>query len=367
MYSFLKRFTMLPVCILMMLAGFNTGLYAQDSPADMPLLLTVSVDPQTGNASLQWINLADKMQHPITSFNAVSYCLPQVFGDGTKLLYEPYSPGQSPLTFEINMNSGSITPLDASGQLALRCPVINPDEESIAWLHQSENSDQLFVTNMDLSNPVNLAEHGSIENAIWSPDGTILIYTGVDEDPTFRPLYANADAKYNFWQRDSGLVVDYTWVPDGNLLLLLYYTQDNAILGGLSRDCVLSVQTCAPMPLALFGLNSGLRFANAFSPDGVQVVVIEEAYNDAGELITDLFSINTRTGKMMRLTDSPSLVEVNAVWTGDTIYFVGGEYDPMGMSFTESAVYRIPAQGGTAEIAFAAEGYFPIQILWYSE
>jgi len=338
-----------------------TPLRAQDEPL---LLLTDSVDPVTGSVSLLWVDIAEGTQRPVTSFQSSGHCPPQVFGDGTTLLYEPFVPGQTPYVYQIDLNSGSILPVDSAEQLGLQCPVVNPDEKSIAWLQPSDAFDQIVITDVDGGNPVVLATHQSIYDTTWSPDGKVLIHTSIDQDSTFRPLYSHAESQNGFWPRDAGLVIDYAWIPDGSALLVAYYTQDNAVLGRMERECVITTG-CHPIPLANFDLEAGLLITNAFSPDNTRVVIIEETTSARGELNSDLYSVDLMTGETVRLTNTPALIKTSAIWA-DNIYFTGVAFDASTFTFADSAIYQVSPQGGDAQITYQAEDYFPVQIIWSS-
>jgi Tol biopolymer transport system component len=269
-------------------------------------------------------------------------------------------PGGSAPVYEIDLSDGAIVPMDAPG---LACPAVNPGRPSLAWVHPAENADQMIVTNPDGSNPVLLAEHTSIYDPIWSPDGDILIYTAIDEDQTFRPLYSHQDAVTRFWPRDAGLVIDYVWLPDSSALLLAYYTQENAVIGRLARDCITTTAACAPMPLATFDINSGLILTEAFSPDGTQAIVIEEQSSTRADLRSELFRIDLENGGKTPLTNLPNVIKTSVIWL-DGIYFVGGRFDASTLTFSASAIYRLDVESNTVEIAYQAEGYFPVQIIW---
>lgn len=340
--------------LLAMLVG---SAFAQDDPL---LLLVDSIDPQSGQVSLIWLDLSAGNQRSITSFNTNSYCPPTVWDN--KLYYEPFTLEQPAYTFQIDLQSGAILPLDAAQQLSLHCPVLNPLVGSVAWLRKTEEQTEIVVTNADGSNPVVLSAHRTLYDALWSPDGEILIYTAVDADATFRPLYAHASAKTAFWARDAGLVIDYVWVPDGSALVVAYYTQENAVVGLLERDCVLN-GGCYPTPLAAFDLRLGLRLTDAFAPDASGLVVIAEEVLPGGELSSDLYRVDLNAHKQ-RLTTTPTLIETGAIWVEELVYFIGAVYDAQTLTVTESGVYMVSQSGGDSSPLYTAEGFYPVQIIW---
>ena len=353
----MRRLTLLLSGLLLVILVLP--LHAQD---DSISLLTDSIDPVTGMVSLQWVDLPAGTQRPITSLSGASYCPPQFDADGHRLLFEPFVAGDNSLVYEIDLTEDAIAPMDTPDQQGLGCPAVNPGRPSVAWLHPIEGGDEIIVTDPDGSNPVMLSQHHGIYDPMWSPNGDILIYTAIDEDQTFRPLYAHHEAVTRFWPRDAGLVIDYVWLPDSSALILAYYTQENAVIGRMPRECVIA-DDCQPTPLTTFDINSGLLLTNAFSPDGSQLIVIEEQSLTRGELQSELFSLNVMDGGQARLTSLPNLIKTSAIWPDD-IYFVGGRFDAATLAFSASAIYRLDTASGDVEVAYQAEGYFPVQIIW---
>ena len=356
-----------PHCLFLvfLLLTVIPGTSAQED--EKPRLLTDSINPETGVVTVNWVDLQDRTLTPVTTFNATSYCLPDMITADNTLLYEPALPGQSPYVYKVDLSTGASLPI-AGDQLPLQCPVVSPGDVSIAWLETVEGGRQVTMTDLEGQNPIPFVTHSDIYDVMWSPDGKILIYTATDEgDETFNTLYAHSDAQVSFWERDAGLVVDYAWVPDGSALLVAYYTQDNAEIGRLSRECV-QLGGCLPDPLAVFGLDASLILTGAFSPDGSEVLVIEETSNATGEPRSDMYRIDVDTlnGGGIRFTDSPTLIKTSPIWVDDnTIYFIGSLFDTGNFTFARSAIYEIDPEGAEMRIAFEAEGFYPAQIIWW--
>lgn len=348
-----------PLVCMICLLGMVYPASAQDESF---LLLTDSVDPTTGAVSLVWLDVEAGNRQPITSFNSPSYCSPAlVTRNGFRLFYEPFL--TAGFVYQVDLDSGGVLPFDAAAQHGLRCAAVNPKNNSMAWLHTTETGDQVVVTNPDGSNPIVLAQHTGIYDLLWSPDGEILLYTAVAaDDDTFRPLISHEQSQNSFWARDAGLVVDYVWTPDGAMLVVAYYTQDNLAIGTLPRRCVISAG-CQPRLLATFPLEASLRLSGAFSPTDDQQVVIREDYDPRGELQSDLYRLDLETGDLLRLTTSPNLIKTSVIWA-EAIYFAASVFDPSTMQVSRSAIYRVAPQGGSEETVYQMADYFPQQILW---
>lgn len=334
-----------------------------ENPDALSRLLTTSIDPATGLVSLLWAELDTGGLTPITNFNSVSYCEPELLPEAGILLYEPAA-AQPAYVYQIDLAVGSILPFPGAAENGWRCPKVSPAGVSIAWLHDTESTQQLIMTDLAGGLALVFAEHSAIYDVMWSPDGEVLIYTAVDEDETFRPLYAHSDAQQMFWGRDQGLVQDYVWLPDGSALLLANYTQDAAVLGRLSRDCV-QQGGCSPEALAEFPLESSLLLADAFAPDQSAMLLIEESPVPEGEgqgLQSTLYVVQLETGRVRPLNASPGLVKTSPVWLPDgRIYFVGTHFDTASFTYTHSAVFQV--EGDSTSAAIEQPGYYPAQIL----
>lgn len=324
-------------------------------------LFTNSINPDTGAISFVWVDLADGKQTPIASFAAGGDCPPQRLGD--TFFYEPQNLTGENFVYQIDLTNGNILPLEAAQEQGLHCPIINPDGSQIAWLQYGEEAHSLVFTSVSGASPVVVATHPTIYDVQWSPDGELVVYTAIGADETFRPLYSYQTEATEFWPRDAGLVVDYLWTPDSSTLLVAYYTQDNAVIGSLSKACVLD-GGCSPTPIATFPPEVGLLLQNAFSADNTKFLVIEETNDGMGDFSSELYVVDLTTGETTQLVEMPGLLKTSAAWVGNTIYFIGAVFDETTFTMSDSAIYEVSEQGGTPNIAYSADDYLPAQIFW---
>lgn len=327
-------------------------------------LFTNSIDTQTGSISFVWVDVTTGKQTRLASFTSSGNCHPERLGN--TFLYEPQTPGGNAEVYQVDLTNGNILPFAAAAEQQLHCPAVNPTGSQITWLQHGEEAQSIVLTDVIGANPVVLATHPSIYDANWSPDGTILTYTAVGDDQTFRQLYAYTDSLTEFWPRDAGLVIDTLWTPDSQTLLIAYYTQDEAIVGTLSQSCVIQ-GGCAPTPLATFPSEAGLILENAFSPDGSQFIVIQETNDGMGVFNSELMVVDLATGSTRQLVDMPGLIKTSAVWIGDMIYFIGSVFDESTFTMSDSAIYTVSPQGGSPNIAYQADDYLPTQIFWVAQ
>ncbi len=325
------------------------------------LLFTNSIDPETGSIRFVWVDVSTGKQTTLATFTSSSNCLPTQLGN--TFLYEPQTPTGKAEVYQVDLSSGDILPFETAVEQQYHCPVANPTGSQIAWLQSGEEAQSIVLTDVIGASPVVLSTHASVDEMLWSPDGTILTYIAVGDDPTFRQMYAYETDLTEFWARDAGLVIDAQWTPDSQTLLVAYYTQDEAVLGSLSRECVIN-GGCSPTPIATFPAEAGLILENAFSPDGSQVIVIEETNTGMGVFQSELYVVDLNTGSTRPLVDMPGLIKTSAVWVGDTIYFIGSVFDETTFSMADSAIYAVSSQGGIPNIAYQADDYLPTQIFW---
>ncbi len=350
--------------ILALLAGLGflgALTYAQDNPIQ---IFTSSINPETGAVSFVWVDVNSGRQTPVASFATGSDCPPQKLGD--TFFYEPQNLAGENFIYQVDLTSGNITPFMPAQEQNLHCPVITPDGTQMAWLQYGEAATSLIFTTATGANQVVVATHPTIYDALWSPDSEILIFTAIDEDETFRPLYAYQTQETGFWARDAGLVVDYMWTPDSQTLLVAYYTQDEAVIGTLSRECVVN-GGCNPTPLSAFPPEAGLILEDAFSPDGTQFLVIEETNDGMGAFQSEIYVANLVDGSTRRLVDMDGLLKISAAWHGETIYFIGSVFDVNTFTLADSAIYSIAPDGSNLSVAYQADDYLPAQIFWVAQ
>lgn len=323
------------------------------------LLFTNSIDPDTGSIRFVWVDVSTGKQTTLATFTSSGNCLPAHLGN--TFLYEPQTPTGKAEVYQVDLTSGEVLPFETAEEQAYHCPTTNGSQ--IAWLQYGEEAQSIVLTDVIGANPVVLSTHASVDELLWSPDGTVLTYIAVGDDPTFRQMYAYETELAEFWARDAGLVIDALWTPDSQTLLVAYYTQDEAAIGSLSRECVIS-GGCSPTLITTFPAEAGLILENAFSPDGSQVVVIEETNTGMGVFESELYVMDLNTGSTRPLVDMPGLIKTSAVWVGDTIYFIGSVFDEATFSMADSAIYAVSSQGGIPNIAYQADDYLPTQIFW---
>lgn len=334
--------------LLALLIGLSVT-YAQ---TDSDRLLTTSIDSNTGSVSLVTVDLANSNHNTVTTFNDISFCMPQIISDGTQALYEPVTQEESPVIYRVNLADGIITL--AEDLAGLRCPVVNSVSNQIAWLMDTPNGTQLLISDGDNRTPI--ATHDTILDAMWSPDGTRLVYTRTESDSVFRPvmLFTNNENR-DIWNRDAGLVVDYAWLPDSTTLVVIYYTETGLEIGKLDEACFVEGE-CAPQSLATFGDDSTLILTDAIADDAV--VMIQEQSSGMGQLSADLLQLNPQDGTVTTLTETPDIIETSAYFWQDDLIFVGTSYDPTTFTVLSSALYD--ADGN---VFYQAEGYTPLQII----
>jgi hypothetical protein len=211
---------------------------------------------------------------------------------------------------------------------------------------------------------------------IWSPTGSLLIYSSTSVINPYPELYSlspdNLVEPYRFWTADIGLVIDYEWAGSGSGLLVAYQDDSGVMLGLVSVECIVGVQQgCLPNVVATFPPDAEVDLLNAFAPNSDDVLISLQ-FPDAtiGIPKADLWVVDL-TGQVAprQVTFSPELIKTDALWSGDGkyIYFVGSRYDNESEAL-HGAIYSVPLSGSSSEtLLFESEIFSPANILWRYE
>jgi|GEM_PF-5119442 len=338
------------------LVVFCVGVFSAAAQTPDPILITVSVNPDNNMINLVEVNLASNTHRTITAFNEISYCPPVVVGGD--LLYEPLTPDQDSVVYQVNITDGSITPLDSVQ--GLRCPIPNPATNQIAWLQPDSDRDQtaIVLTDNNGADPAVISRYQQTYDLMWSPDGEILINTSVSPDGVYRPLhvYYNQESR-PFWIREVGLVIDYAWLPDSSALVVAYYTPDALVIGTLPRACIVE-DPCFPQERARFDSTSAVILTDAIRTD--HIILIKERTDGRGQLDSTLYKLDlTRSDGLQTMPTPDGLTKTSAIYWGETLHYVGTRFDPTTFRVNGSAIYF-----GGGGISYSAADYFPISIIW---
>jgi Tol biopolymer transport system component len=198
----------------------------------------------------------------------------------------PSVPGVPERDYVIDLNTGEKTPLpDAftrsraeQGTLSPGGYALSPDGSLLAYVRDGdEGTNQIFIADIDGTDVRQMTHDpmGAFEPA-WSPDGTMIAYTGSAAGGGSRNLFVLDVASGESTQlTDGGLVEGPSFTPDGSSVLYTHATvppvlKTVPVTGGKSTPLF-------PLGADLAGAENG-----SLSPDGSLVTFLEQGIINVG-------------------------------------------------------------------------------------
>lgn len=167
----------------------------------------------------------------------------------------------------------------------------------------------------------------SVEEAIFSVDGTTIVYSTNDETNGVLWLYnLEAETSQELYRTTDGDnlypsgITGFRWSPTSRFLTFISYT---AIMGGtLNGLVVMNVET-----QTYIMVNASDTYYASYNPiwaegDGWFLIVLKEEYTTSSSAPYtnhegDVYLVNSETGEQYRLTYTPALLERDIRWTED--------------------------------------------------
>lgn len=368
------------ILILLGSLGVVMSSAAQDTPALRPQVLVSGVDVNGQGFPLVMIDLNTGTFHTLATFANRPVCPPSTFPGGERILYQSIAGIQQAYAYQVEIATSERL-LIPVGENPLTCPTIAPDGGSIAWLRTDmafPNDGQIMAqTTLVLTDPIletnlDLVGHEAIFDVAWSPGGGALVYYVTDARMPFPQLYSlpreGGVSPRLAWALGQGILTDYRWVSSDKGLLIAYYTEDSLALALLPTACVIGPgDPCLSEPLATFPSTSSIELWAAIDSEAERTIVsIQDLVDEIPQ--TDLWIVDlTGATEPQQLTVSPNLIENDARWMGDEVYFIGSYFDQPTQTFS-SAIYVMPVDGSTEPQALFSSALFsPSLFLWWYE
>lgn len=256
---------------------------------------------------------------------------PTAVGGGGKIAFVSNREGPYDQIFVMDPDGSNVTQL-TFGENHKSWPVWSPDGTKILFTADAGRgtyggnlANDIFVMNADGTNMINLTQNlGNDEDAIWSPDGSKIVFVSFRWGGTRQLAVMNADGTEV--ERVSGEFEEYnpTFSPDGNVLLFastFFFTlnartwEDPNLPQGLS--------TVYDMDPALWDDRwdetdrIGKGDQPAWSPDGNWIVYIRTQGNNRRVYLVDANS----EGATVRHLDAPPY-NYDPAWSPDSSYIV---------------------------------------------
>jgi eukaryotic-like serine/threonine-protein kinase len=216
-------------------------------------------------------------------------------------------------------------------------PAISPDGRSVAFVSNRDGHYNIYVTLVSGGSLVQITNTPDLkESPRWSPDGTKLVYSQLNDsgvqDIWEVPALGGTPRRLIFDAKDPD------WSPDGRSLAYLNMADDTIWISDASGQNRRRVMPPPASPLA----NTEPRF----SPDGRELAFILRPGGPYGELaVADIAS-----GKVRQLTHDNALA-LSPAWSPDgrSIYFASSRGGTMN-------IWKIAATGGEPEQITSGQG-----------
>ena len=248
-----------------------------------------------------------------------------------------------------NYGSGSMEVVPLTGMPGRESdPAFSPDGNQIAYRFSDDSAkgrSGIYVTVVGGAKPLQLTSDTNDCCPVWSPDGRTIgfarqnpgltdLYVLPALGGTPRKIYALAKA----YKEHIGKPVDFSWSPDGKLLLVSLVS-DSGVSSRQGRPSIALVSlTDSSAHLVTFPSPGFSDWSPAFSPDGKRIAFVRSS--GPGSL-DDLYVVDATGGEPKRLTFDTRNIDDAPAWTPDG----------RGIVFSSargglSSLWRIAATGG---------------------
>lgn len=264
--------------------------------------------------------------------------------DGRKIVYARSTTGEDRPRFT------EIFAMDADGTDAVALtdnlredayPALSPDGEHIAFSRRIKGQYDLFVMDLDGSDPVRLLRTGNADEVLpaWSPDGKRLVYTATTSLPdggwqsdVYKIRLANGRfTRLTFTPKTKEFAPD--WSPDGTEIAFTKqdYEREKYGIAAVAPDAT-GLRWVVINPLT----KSGYTDVNpSWSPDSEWIAFSRDHGDDP---YVDVYKVSRDGSEVVAVTTLSELAE-NPVWgEDDRIIFMHNE-----------GIAVVPADGGEVE------------------
>jgi Tol biopolymer transport system component len=218
----------------------------------------------------------------------------------------------------------------------------SPDGSKLGYRVWMKGDYELFVTNADGSGVTNVTGSMGVSEFAWSPDGSMLAFTGFQEGNDFDLFVVNADGTGLRAVVESPLSEHLPqWSPDGTQIAFERWPVHDRDPGTPDIYTV-ALERDEPVPVVT---SSGWDTGAAWSPDGTRIAFSSERDGDQ-----EIYVVNADGSGERKLTDLPAVDATTAAWSpdGTQISFVahdGEQWDDWVVNADGSGLLKLTPSG----------------------
>ncbi len=242
-----------------------------------------------GNFDLYDMNPDGTNINKITNNSEIEF-YPDISPDGTKIVYT--DGGESGNIWVMNVDGTNPVQLTTSGSEFY--PSWSPDGNQILYTSTSDGDGDIYVMNADGSSKTNITNNGDGEyGGSWSPDGSQIVFTS-DREGNPEIFVSNADGTNTQKLTDNSANDTYpVWSPDGSKIG--FYTNRSGSIQ------LYSMNTNGSNQQLLADVSSTDIYTLSWSPDGSQIVFHSD---HSGNL--ELYTINVDGTSQSNISMNPA-------------------------------------------------------------
>jgi Tol biopolymer transport system component/DNA-binding winged helix-turn-helix (wHTH) protein len=216
------------------------------------------------------------------------------------------------------------------------------NQVAFAWNRTGHHGSEIYVKLVSEGEPRQLTQSGKLNfNPVWSPDGQRIAFVRSSErEAAIFTISAYGEGERKLLSLDGGAERRISWSPDGKFLAFTDFDKKQPSRG--SAIFLLSLDTLEKRELTSPPEDYSDE-GPAFSPDAHALAFVRGSDSDSGSGF-DLYVVPVSGGEPRRLTFGDDVFWTGPTWTED-----GREIVFSSKRAGSSALWRIPASGGTSQ------------------
>ncbi|HOT74486.1 MAG TPA: DUF5050 domain-containing protein [Candidatus Wallbacteria bacterium] len=239
--------------------------------------------------------------------------------------------------YSMNIDGSAQTKI-SNHDFKLYSPAVSPDGSKIAYVGEIGSGYDIYVMNIDGSNPKKLTSDNQSSWPAWSPDGSKIAYAKSQEIWTMNADGSNQD-KLNV-NMSSGIygLGSPCWSPDGSKI---------SVTGFFSSSSNIYAINLTAMTMTQITFNTGMNVGAAWSPDGSKLVFCSDMSSNPLETGFKVYSTTASGFNLTPLTTNfTSRHTAKYSWSADGKKILFSEARPGDGNYIQ--IYMMNSDGSSA-------------------